>query len=282
MATAASGVQLGVPDVVVDEEMSHNTDLVPDFDQEREMYGKPRRVKMGDLEKYVTANYKEAQSNSVSDNLEMVPTPLQNENSMQVHLSKSFSKDVSRSPNGSRRQNETTPQVDQSGDSLIREAEEREAEEVEGERNDLFPKNNSNLVPDFLTEQERYGPAKVANKDMMLRVTSNFSEAITPRGSPNVTADNPGALVTAENSMKVELSFNKEENVEKKVHKGHKKKLTKSKSSKKTLKTSGSEAGGSSSDRRDSAALKPRRDDEDGEGNESTSSKLKAVACCIK
>ena len=64
MATAASGVQLGVPDVVVDEEMSHNTDLVPDFDQEREMYGKPRRVKMGDLEKYVTANYKEAQSNS--------------------------------------------------------------------------------------------------------------------------------------------------------------------------------------------------------------------------
>ena len=70
----------------------------------------------------------------VSDNLEMVPTPLQNENSMQVHLSKSFSKDVSRSPNGSRRQNQTTPEVDQSGDSLIREAEEREAEEVEGER----------------------------------------------------------------------------------------------------------------------------------------------------
>ena len=98
----------------------------------------------------------------------------------------------------------------------------------------------------------------------------------------NCKVDNPGALVTAENSRKVKLSFNKEENVEKKVHKGHKKKLTKSKSSKKTLKTSGSEASGSGSARRDSAARKPRKDDEDGEGNESTSIKLKAVACCIK
>ena len=103
----------------------------------------------------------------------------------------------------------------------------------------------------------------------------------------NCKVDNPGALVTAENSRKVKLSFNKEENVEKKVHKGHKKKPTKSKSSKKTLKTSGSEASGSGSARRDSArrdsaARKPRKDDEDGEGNESTSIKLKAVACCIK
>ena len=49
----------------MDEDVSQgNNAAVPSFEQEREMYGRPKRVKKGDLEKYVTRNYDEAQSGS--------------------------------------------------------------------------------------------------------------------------------------------------------------------------------------------------------------------------
>ena len=56
---------LKAPSVMVDEELSQGSHVaLPSFDRERETYGTPKKVKSGDLAKYVTSNYDEAQSSA--------------------------------------------------------------------------------------------------------------------------------------------------------------------------------------------------------------------------
>lgn len=173
-----------IPDVIVDEDVSAGADkewVLPTFEQERDMYGKPRRIHKGDLDRLITNNYLDGRS--VSRNLmETLPTPLQNENSMNVNLSKSL--------------NEEMP--DKSGDS--------------GEAK----KPANRTMPTFDLERQIYGEPVAVTQDNLSRVSNNFRDSVTTNANTaagNIEAAEEVPARSVENSMKVEVSVGTEHKV---------------------------------------------------------------------
>ncbi|XP_075242592.1 uncharacterized protein LOC142337289 isoform X2 [Convolutriloba macropyga] len=263
---------LGVPSIVVDEDVSQgNNAAVPSFEQEREMYGRPKRVKKGDLEKYVTRNYDEAQSGSADflDPGVMTGEGMQNEqNSMNVQLSKSLTPVLK------------VDKLDESGDSFHR------ADNIERDNaaaglkapsvmvDEELSQGNHVALPSFDRERETYGtPKKVKSGDLAKYVTSNYDEAqssapVTP--TDGLLAVNVSPAV-AENSMKVELSMGEQDiKAGEAKKKKHRHKMRKSKPS---------------VDSTDKEQTKSRkRDDADDDENKQDTSltALKMLTCCIE
>merc|ERR1711941_240277 len=146
----------------------------------------------GDLDRLITNNYLDGRS--VSRNLmETLPTPLQNENSMNVNLSKSL--------------NEEMP--DKSGDS--------------GEAK----KPPKTTMPTFDLERQIYGEPITVTQDNLSRVSNNFRDSNTPNennaaGTIEAAEEVPARSV--ENSMKVEVSVGTEHKVKGGKQKNKKKK----------------------------------------------------------